>query len=412
MFQTLKLAWRSIWRQKRRTALTLVSISMGLFLIIFMSSVQEYSLQDAINTGARLQAGHITIEHADYRLSPQIALFVKNAGTLADDLRGRSETDAVKLLIAGEGVARSGAGAFGIAISGVVPGIEAASSPLAQDMVEGAYLEKDDKSKVVIGALLAERLNLALGKKLVIATNDINGDLVERLYRVKGIFKTGTDEIDGALVQMRIGSARTLFNLPEGSATQLGVVLKDLQRLSSFLPIVERALKDRTNLAAHAWQTIMPGLNGFVAIKRAGTVVMELVLMALVFFTILNTLLMSVAERKKEFATILALGAKPRDLRLQVFLESALMGGIGVLLGAGLGAMLTYYFSIYGIDLTDFLATPGVAVSGVQVELVLHTLFSERLMLTFSLLVLGATLLLSLVPISRMGRTPMADLLR
>jgi ABC-type lipoprotein release transport system permease subunit len=413
MGQLFKLAWRSIWRQKRRTAITVASIAFGLFFIISMAGLQEGALRDAINKGARLQAGHITIEHQDYRTEPSIDLFVRNAEGLAADVGGLQQTDAVKLVIAGEGVARSGAGAFGIAIAGVSPDVERAESLIAEEIIAGDYLEVSDESKVVIGAILAERLKLKPGKKLVIAANDINGQLVERLYRVKGVFRTGTDEIDGALIQMGISAARELFNMPDSSATQVGVVLHDLDRLSSFLPIVERALANREKLSAHSWQTIMPGLSGFIALKRAGYYVMGGILIVLVLFTILNTLLMSVTERKKEFATVLALGGKARDLRLQIFFEAVIIGAIGVAVGAGFGALFTGYFSTHVIDLTAYAGGgEDIAVSGVPVALEIYTLFSEQLLATLSIFVFIATMVLSLVPISRVTRLSLANLLR
>jgi ABC-type lipoprotein release transport system permease subunit len=412
MTQLMKLAWRSIWRQKRRTIITASSIAFGLFFIILMTSLEEGIMHQAIDKGVRLQAGHITIEHEDYRLAPAVDLVVPNAERLADQFGQLAQVDSTKLLISGEGVARSGAGAFGIGIIGVIPEVETKNSPIVEDIREGTYLENADEARVVIGSVLAERLKLKPGKKLVIATNNANGDLVERLYRVKGIFQTGNDVVDGALVHMEIGSARSLFDLPQGSATQVGVILKDVGRLSDLLPIVEQALSGNDLLSAHPWQTIMPGLNGYITVERAGYLVMEGILAALVMFTILNTLLMSVTERKKEFATILALGGKGRDLRAQIFFEAALLGLIGVTLGTVLGGYFAYHFSVVGIDLAALSPGEDISIAGVPIDMMVHTLYSPRLLSTMALAVLGGTLLLSLIPISRVTRLSLSNLLR
>ena len=412
MGMQLRLAWRSIWRQRRRTFITLTSIAFGLFFMIALTTFEEGVIRSVINNGAELQAGHITIEHADYRLAPAVDLVVPDAERLAEKLAALKQVRTTKLVVTGEGVARSGAGAFGIAITGVIPEVEKESSPIAEKIVEGTYLDDGDKKRIVIGQVLAERLNLKPGKKLVIATNDVDGELVERLYRVKGIFKTGTDEVDGALVHMQLAAARELFNLPENSVTQIGLVLNNLDRMSAFLPQVEEVLTARQSLSAHPWQTIMPGLAGYVTVERSGYLIMEGFLLALVLFTILNTLLMSVTERKKEFATILALGGRGNGLRLQVFFEAMFIALLGVVLGTLLGGYLAYYYANAGLDIASFVPDENISIAGVGVDTVIYPLFSIRLLSMLGGVIFLATLILSLIPISRVTRLSIANLLR
>ncbi len=412
MGQQLRLAWRSIWRQGRRTAITVFVITFGLFLIILLTTLEEGVIRSVIDSGARLQAGHVTIEHEDYRLAPSVSLSVPNANKLADKFAELPQVRSAKLIVSGEGVARSGAGAFGILIAGVVPNLERKTSPLAENIVEGEYLDENDEKRVVIGTVLAERLKLKPGKKLVIATNDTDGELVERLYRVKGIFRTGTDEVDGALIHMQLDAARDLFNLPEGSATQIGLVMENLDRLASFLPLVEESLGADSKLAVHPWQTIMPGVAGYVTVERTSYMIMEGFLIAMVSFTILNTLLMSVTERKKEFATILALGGRGRDLRMQVFFEAGLIALLGILIGGLLGGYVAYHYSVVGIDLATFVPGGEVEISGIAVDSTIYPMFTARLMGLICGAILAVTLLLALIPVSRVTRISIANLLR
>ncbi len=412
MGQQLRLAWRSIWRQGRRTAITVFVITFGLILIIILTTLEEGVIRSVIDSGARLQAGHVTIEHEDYRLAPSVSLSVPDAENLAAELSGLPQVQTAKLIVSGEGVARSGAGAFGVLIAGVVPELERETSPLAENIVEGEYLAPDDPKRIVIGTVLAERLRLKPGKKLVIATNDADGELVERLYRVKGIFRTGTDEVDGALIHMQLDAARDLFNLPDGSATQIGLVMKNLDRLASFLPLVEKSLGGNSDLAVHPWQTIMPGVAGYVVVERTSYLIMEGFLIAMVSFTILNTLLMSVTERKKEFATILALGGRGSNLRLQVFFEAGLIAILGILIGGVLGGAVAYYYSVNGLDLATFVPGGEVEISGISVDSTIYPMFTARLMSLICGSILVVTLVLSLIPISRVTRLSIANLLR
>ena len=116
-------------------------------------------------------------------------------------------------LVMGQGIAKTGSSTVGVMIIGVEPQAEKDFSDLPKKIVTGAYLEESDKRKIVIGSKLAQRLKVKVGKKLVLATNTINGDLSEELFRVKGIYKTGSPELDGHLAHIPIAKAKKFFGL-------------------------------------------------------------------------------------------------------------------------------------------------------------------------------------------------------
>lgn len=406
----IRLAWRSIWRHRRRTIITVSSIGFGLACAIFLIALADGVYDQMINDAVRMQAGHITLEHPDYRDAPSVDLFVTNLFSLRTEIEKLPEIERTKLLISGQGVARSGAGAVGVSIMGVEPSVEKMTSPLARNIIAGDYLDEKDGSWVVIGSKLARRLKLKKGKKLVITTNDASAALVEELYRVKGIFETGSEEIDGYFLQAPLKATGSLYGLPPNAAIQLGVVLRDPETQMEVLQKIKKMVNNKP-IKAYPWQEILPELATYIRIDGGSNRIFQGILLFLILFTIFNTILMSVLEREREFAVLLALGTKPAELKGQVLVESAFIGLIGCFIGLLFGGTIAYTVQIWGWDISSFLQE-GITVSGFAISTEMHAKVTASLLISLGLIVFTATLLLSLIPMRRATHVHIADVLR
>lgn len=288
--------------------------------------------------------------------------------------------------------------------------VRAETSPLVSKMTEGRYLEEKDQSKVVMGQKLAERLHLKVGKKLVLTTNDVNGALKEELCRVAGIFNTGVDEVDGYLLQAPISFLRKLYDFPPDGMTQLGVVLKDPDsQKRANQQIGKYALEEK--VLAYPWQKIIPELASYIKLDRGSNLIFQAILIFLILFTIFNTILMSVLERKKEFAVLLALGTQTSYLKRQLLLESILLGLIGCLIGLTIGGLAAYALQIYGFDIR-LIYDEGVSISGFAVSPIIHARLTSSLMFWLAAIVLTATLILSLISMRQATKIDIAETLR
>lgn len=406
----IRLAWRSIWRSRRRTAITVCSIGMGLTFAIFFISLGEGMYAQMVDQVVRMQAGYITLQNPEYRDAPAVDLWIQVPEGFRRTIEQWPQVENTKMLILGQGIAKSGAGSLATAIMGVEPNVELDSSPLARNIVEGKYIDEQDNPLVVVGIEMAERLNLKVGKKMVIATNDVHGDLVEQLCRVKGIFKTGSEEMDAYVIQMPIEFARRLFNMPKRSATQMGVILRNPDNQKKVLKKVREEAGDiRADILP--WQEVLPDVASYIKMDKGSNFVFQGILIFLILFTIFNTILMSVLERKREFAMLLALGTQPGKLRLQVLFESVFLGLIGCCLGMLLGGLSAYLINRYGIDMSSFMGE-SFNISGFAMTTKLHTKISAGIILTTAAIVFFATVFLSLIPMRHTTKFSIVETLR
>jgi ABC-type lipoprotein release transport system permease subunit len=405
-----RLAWRSIWRNRRRTLITVLSICFGLACTIFFIAIGEGVYAQLIDQVVRMQAGHITMENPSYRHAPAVDLWVKVPESLRSQIERLPQVERTKLIIMGQGIARSGSGDVSATLMGIEPSVELDTSPLVRHIVDGRYLNDHDGAWVVIGSELAKRLKLEVGKKMVLTTNDAAGNLVDELCRVRGIFKTGSVEIDGYFIQAPIDFARRLFGLPEEGATQLGVVLRIPQAQESVLQKT-RLMVAEQNIAVLPWQQVIPEIASYIKLDKGSNLIFQAILVFLILFTIFNTILMSVLEREREFAVLLALGTKPIQLKLQILMESVYLGFIGCVLGLLVGGLAAWAAQVWGIDLRSLLEE-GFTISGFAVSAKMHARVTIGLLLGTAGLVFGATLILSLIPMRRATRLSIVDQLR
>ena len=405
-----RLAWRSIWRNRRRTLITVLSIGFGLACTVFFIAIGEGVYAQLIDQVVRLQAGHITMEHPSYRDAPAVDLWIKAPESLRSRIERLPQVERTKLIIMGQGIARSGSGDVSATLMGIEHSVELDTSPLVRHIVAGRYLNEDDGPWVVIGSELAKRLKLKVGKKMVLTTNDAAGNLVDVLCRVRGIFETGSVEIDGYFIQAPIGFARRVFGLPAEGATQLGVILRVPEAQESVLHET-RLMVAEQDIAVLPWQEVIPEIASYIKLDKGSNWIFQAILIFFFFFSIFNTILMSVLEREREFAVLLALGTKPVQLRLQILMESAYLGLIGCGLGLLVGGLAAWAAQVWGIDLRSLLEE-GFTISGFAVSAKMHARVTAGLLLGTAGLIFGATLILSLIPMHRASRLSIVDQLR
>ena len=408
--QAARLAWRSVRRHRARTAIAVLSIGLGLALVVFLVSLRHGQYTQLVDRAVRLQGGHLTLEHPSYREDPSPGLAIGRAGERRRAIAALPQVERTRPVVLGQALVRSAAGACSAALVGVDPGAERGSSPLPDRIVAGGYLEEGDAGGIVVGVRLAEQLGVGPGKKVVLSVGGIDGQIVEELARVTGVFSAGSPEIDGFLVVAPLGLARRLTGLAADEVTQLAVILRDPRQAGPAAARI-REIAGGADAAVRQWQEIMPEVASFVQAAMRWALFYQGLLLLLILLSVLTTLLVSVLERRREFAVLLAIGTPPGLLRLQVFAETALVGMIGCGLGLALGGGAAFAAQVHGIDLRGLL-TEGMSLSGYAFDLVVRPRPTAAILLGLGGVEFAATLVLGLYPMRLAARVEPTRLLR
>jgi ABC-type lipoprotein release transport system permease subunit len=339
----LRLAWRNIWRHPRRTWLTTGAMVFSNILLVFMISLQFGMYELMIDNTLRAFTGQMQIQAPGYKDDMKMRQVVPDAVALAASLRDALDLQTVSARGAAFALASSEDRTYGIQVFGVEPKFEPGVSSIPGLTVKGNYLADSDAADIVIGSVLARNLRVDVGDEITLLGSGFAAGVVI----VRGIFESGTTDLDRSIAEIPIGYFQDTFYM-DGAAHQVVVNTGDLSLVEAYRARVEELLPADADLVAHDWDALLPGLRQAIQADISSAFFMYAVLVVLVAFSVLNTQLMSVLERTKEFGIVMSLGLTPGRLGRLVMLETALMGLLGMLLGAALGGVLTLYFTING----------------------------------------------------------------
>ena len=406
-----KMAWRNLWRNRRRTYITLSAIVFGVFMAILMMAMQDRNWDDMIRLAARLGAGHVTIQHPEYLDSPTLTRTVQGTDRLkrlaAEDERVVRVVERItgfNLL----STARENIGAGFIAVAPEQEDEETLS--FIEAIVEGEFFSSSTDGGIILGEKLASNLDVELGSKLVYTLTDKEGEIVSALARVSGIVRTGSPSVDAGISLLPIDTVREVVGFAPDEAIQIAAFVDD-QRVSDAV-VTDLDARVSDDAAVLAWHELQPDLAVFIAMKVGGSVVMTLILAALVAAGIFNTLFVSVMERLREFGIMLAVGFSPGQLFGLIMLESAWLAVIGLTAAAAVTIGPYLYLASTGIDISAMIPADQVEIAGVGMSTTLRVGIYGKNVALIGVSALAAILLSGVYPAWRAGRTDPVETIR
>ena len=405
------MAWRNLWRNRRRTYITLSAIVFGVFLAVIMMAMQDRNWADMIRLAARLGAGHVTIQHPEYLDTPTLTRTVQGTDTLrrfaADDphvVRVVERITGFTMLA----TARENVGAGFIAVSPEQEDDETLS--LLEAIVEGEFFDSSTGGGIILGEKLASNLDVELGSKLVYTLTDKEGEIVSALARVSGIVRTGSPSVDAGICLLPLDAVREVVGFAPDEAIQIAAFVDD-QRASDAV-VAALGAEAPEDVAVLAWHELQPDLAVFIAMKVGGAKVMMLVLAVLVAAGIFNTLFVSVMERLREFGIMLAVGFSPGQLFRLIMIESAWLAVIGLTAAAAVTIGPYLYLASTGIDISGMIPADQMEVAGVGMSTVLRVgIYGENVAL-IGISALVAILLSGVYPAWRAGQADPVETIR
>ncbi len=386
--------------------------------MIFSLSLGDGGHEDWIESGARLGSGHISIQGPGFKTTRKIedrlsgAARAKAEGALQLPVIAEHVVAVVPQLAIG-GLASSPTGARPAQIIGVDPDAEAEFSILDDKLVEGRYLEPDDRLAAYVGAVMLESLDLRLGSRLVLTAQDAEGEISGQLVRVVGVFRTGVPEIDQALVHIPITTAGSWLHSGE-DVTTIAVLLDHSRSVGPVHRALEHELADDIEagrLDVLTWREASPELDAAVRIDDLGNYVWQGIMFGIIALGIVNTVLMSVMYRKREFGLLQALGFTPRQTGSLVVTEGVILTVVSGFVGVTLGLLLTWFFFRDGLDFS-FTWDENWSFSGVAMDPIIIPLFSLRRVTQSLVFILLIGTLASLYPAYRATRIDVAEAMK
>lgn len=350
---TAVLAWRNLWRHKRRTWLTVGAMVFCNTLLVFLISLQLGSYQMMIDNTLSAFSGHIQIQHSDYNEEQKMHQSVPTVVQLANAVRTALGSEAN---VAARGVAFALASSeersFGIQLAGVQPKFESQVSTFPGLISEGRYLGDSHAPEIVIGTILAQNLKVTVGDELTFIGSGLDGSFAAGVATVVGIVNTGFAEVDRAVAEVPLAWFQEVFAMGEAGHSVV-VRLPSLEAVESAVAGLQNVVAGDpvfagAGLSVLDWNILEPGLQQAIKSDMVSAWFMYAVLILLVAFSVLNTQLMSVLERTREFGVMLALGTRPATLAKLVGLETFVMSCLGMGLGVLLGGLLSFYLSHAG----------------------------------------------------------------
>jgi len=351
MSMDYRMAWRNIWRNPRRSILTICAIVFACALLVFMLSLQFGSYYTMINFSVSIQTGYLQVQARGYHQEHHIQQVVSHPERVGRILAGIPEVRAFTYRASAFSLVSSNQRTYGILVTGIEPDREARVSTLKSLVRRGEYLAPGDGAQALVGDLLARNLKVDVGDKLVMLGQGLDGSVAATVVTVKGIFSSGQEEFDRSSISIPLKTFQHVYSMGTAvhSVVVMGRSLSDLAELKSEIAGQVRQLPDGRSLVVLDWMELMPGLIQGIKIDLTSGVIFYLFLIIVVAFSILNTFVMAILERTREFGVMMALGTTPGRLIRLLLMESMTMTGIGLFCGIVAGALLTWYFQVHGI---------------------------------------------------------------
>jgi ABC-type lipoprotein release transport system permease subunit len=352
-----KMAWRNIWRNTRRSILTAAAIAFACMLLVFMLSFQFGSYATMINASVKIFTGHIQVQNPDYQDKQEVQLVVPKPEGVSVVLEAVPEVTAYTYRAQGFSLVSSADRTQGALVTGIDPERESKVSKITDQIRSGSYFSAGDREHALIGALLARNLKANIGDEITLLGQGRDGSIAASVVWIKGIFSTGIDDLDRAAIYIPLQTFQDIYSMGE-AVHAIVVIANRLDAVPAIKSNLQKKIErpdGRTGpmaLKVLDWDELMPGLRQSIQMDLISGIIFYFILILVVAFSILNTFLMAIFERTREFGVLMAIGTNPKRLTRVLLIESLSLTAIGILTGIAMGCVITAYFQVHGIDFT------------------------------------------------------------
>jgi ABC-type lipoprotein release transport system permease subunit len=348
----LSLAWRNIWRNKRRSLIIIAAIAIGLLSGLFASAVMFGMGESLINSTIDRDLGHIQIHTKTFEDDKLLIDTIPEAKNILSEIKSQKNITGSSARLIIEGMISSATSSGGVRITGIIPGDEKQVTSIHNQIVEGHYFESDEANQILLGYKLAENLGIRERSRVVLSFQGLDGNIIYGAFRVTGIFRTESTMFDRSTVFIQVEDILPLLESTH-IYHELAIRVNSVQNVDT---VYNNLKNSYSNLSVQGWKELAPELklmDEMIGLQL--NIFLGVILFALVF-GITNTMLMSVLERVREFGVLMAIGMKRRRVFSMIIIETITLSLVGGIAGMILASISIAYFGVTGIDLSAFAA--------------------------------------------------------
>jgi ABC-type lipoprotein release transport system permease subunit len=359
MYRLWRIAVRDLRRNKRRSALTLIAVMMGLALVITLHSFEMGAMQGAIENNIRVQTGHVQVRAESYD-EEEVSLtwedLLQEPQALAAQAQTLPNVRAAAPVLWASGILNTAEESVGMRVFGIDP-LSEMVAPFQEGLVAGTFLAPDDRSGMLISQRSARSLGLSPGDSVSLLINTSDEQPDEAVFEIRGLYDTGLPGFDNATIFLPLAKAQAFARV--GDRASAVVVLLHDQEGADAVAAPLRA----PGLEVVTWRDLNQLMLQAVESSMGILYLMYLIVLAIVAVVVANTLLMSVFERTREMGILAALGMKGRQIMAMFLMESATLGAIGIILGVALGSLGVYYLATEGFHYGEIASVGGTEMA-------------------------------------------------
>jgi lipoprotein-releasing system permease protein len=401
----IKLAWRNIFRNKRRTYIAGIAIGMGLASLIFTDALVIGMEKNMIHSATSSYLGEGQIHRQNYRQTQDAELTINSLHAIIEEIKQEKIVRAYTIRAMSMGMITSPADVQAINVVGIDPSLEKDVSQLDEAIQRGSFFGDDNPRNLLIGSKLAEILEVDIGDRVVITVSQVqSGDLAQEMFRISGIYHFNMQEMDQGMAFIQLKKAQEMLGLGD-RAHEIALQFTDTRYgMDKKQPFWDKY--SRNGNIAESWLLILPQMEAVFELSQFSTLLTGMILFGVVALGIINTLFMSIHERMFEFGVLRAVGTRPWSVARLLLLEAGALAIISIILGNILGLVITYLVSQTGIDYT------GIEFSGITFRELLYPEMNIAQFVKYPFWVFVFTVLAGIYPAIYAARMSPANSLR
>ncbi len=389
----IKIGWRNIWRNKKRSLVVILSIVLGLYGGLIISSLMITLNSQRMNTAINTYLADIQIHDKEFSKEYSLSDTISNIYYLEEKLKKDNRVKAYSKRVVINGMLSNSTGSYGVNVLGINPESEMKVTNVYTKIIEGDYFESKRSNTMVVGKKLADKLNLRLRSKVVIAFQDVNGDITSLLFRIEGIFKSGNGMFDDYNVFVKNNSI--FSNLPDLNGYHEIPILTINDDVTESLKLDLQKINN--TLDVKFWGDIAVELAYANKMMSSFLYIFMLIVLSGLSFGIINTMLMAILERKKEIGMLMSIGMSKIYIFLMICLETVFLSLVAIPFSVLITYITIDYFSVSGIDLS----VVGSGLENFGIGTILYLKLPNEYYFNLSLLVILISFISSMFPAIR-----------